>query len=56
LVSVPSASSYQTAEEVLIDFHELHGAHSGDNMADALWATLEKYGIERKVRSCVTAE
>ncbi|KAE9392971.1 hypothetical protein BT96DRAFT_766503, partial [Gymnopus androsaceus JB14] len=32
-------------EEILIDFHELLEEHSGDNMADAVWETLEKYGL-----------
>ncbi|KAJ7483631.1 hypothetical protein FB451DRAFT_1009682, partial [Mycena latifolia] len=32
-------------EECLIDFRELVGAHSGENMADAVWATVEKFGL-----------
>ncbi|KAJ7725281.1 hypothetical protein DFH07DRAFT_722948, partial [Mycena maculata] len=32
-------------EELLIDFQELIGVHSGDNMADIVWATLERYGL-----------
>ena len=35
-------------EELLIDFRELIGEHSGENMADAVWATLELYGLTRK--------
>ena len=36
-------------EELLIDFRELMGAHSGENMAAVVWSTLELYGIESKV-------
>jgi hypothetical protein len=36
-------------EELLIDFHELMGAHSGENMAAVVWSTLELYGIENRV-------
>ena len=36
-------------EELLIDFRELMGAHSGENMAAVVWATLELYGIVDKV-------
>ncbi|KAE9391246.1 hypothetical protein BT96DRAFT_748630, partial [Gymnopus androsaceus JB14] len=32
-------------EEILIDFQELIGEHSGDNMADILWNTLKKRGL-----------
>ncbi|KAF5372594.1 hypothetical protein D9758_005206 [Tetrapyrgos nigripes] len=31
--------------ELLIDFRELIGEHSGENVADAVWDTLEKFGI-----------
>ena len=37
-------------EEVLIDFRELIGPHSGENMANIIWSTLELYGIQNKVR------
>jgi hypothetical protein len=37
------------AEELLIDFWELIGKHSGENMADAVWETLIMYGIESRV-------
>jgi hypothetical protein len=30
-------------EELLIDFQELQGEHSGENMAEALWETLKQY-------------
>ncbi|KAJ6609451.1 hypothetical protein B0H10DRAFT_1675845, partial [Mycena sp. CBHHK59/15] len=33
-------------EELLIDFRELVGEHSGENMADAIWGTVEMYGLE----------
>ncbi|KAI0685699.1 hypothetical protein BC835DRAFT_1251961, partial [Cytidiella melzeri] len=32
-------------EELLINFWELSGEHSGENMAEAVWATLELYGL-----------
>ncbi|KAE9394425.1 hypothetical protein BT96DRAFT_750454, partial [Gymnopus androsaceus JB14] len=32
-------------EELLIDFHELIGEHSGDNIAEVVWVTLKKYGL-----------
>ncbi|KAF8989143.1 hypothetical protein BDQ17DRAFT_1257141, partial [Cyathus striatus] len=35
-------------EEVLIDFRELVGEHSGDNIAEAVWDTLVCYGITHK--------
>ena len=41
--------SFALLEETLIDFKELTGKHSGDNMADAVWGTLELYGISDKV-------
>jgi len=37
-------------EELLIDFHELEGEHSGANMAEAVWKTLVHFGIENQVR------
>lgn len=36
-------------EEVLIDFREIIGEHSGKNMADLVWQTIETYGLQRKV-------
>ncbi|KAI0283482.1 hypothetical protein BC826DRAFT_920618, partial [Russula brevipes] len=36
-------------EELLIDFRELLGEHSGENMAEAVWETLVMYGIEHRV-------
>jgi hypothetical protein len=39
-----------TSEELLIDFRELEGEHSGANMAEATWETLTRFGIENRVR------
>ncbi len=36
-------------EELLIDFRELIGKHTGENMAEAVWETLTLYGIQEKV-------
>ncbi|KAJ7112850.1 hypothetical protein C8R43DRAFT_829099, partial [Mycena crocata] len=33
-------------EECLIDFRELIGTHSGENMAAAVWETVEKFGLK----------
>ncbi|KAJ6529070.1 hypothetical protein DFH09DRAFT_812170, partial [Mycena vulgaris] len=33
-------------EELLIDFRELVGEHSGENMAAEIWKTIEMYGLE----------
>ena len=33
-------------EELLIDFCELIGTHSGENMAEAVWSTIVLYGLE----------
>jgi hypothetical protein len=41
---------FPLAEELLIDFRELIGQHSGENMATAVWSTLETYNIQDKVR------
>lgn len=37
-------------EEVLIGFEELIGEHSGENMADVVWRTMEVYGLQGRVR------
>ena len=39
-------------EELLIDFRELIGEHTGENMAEAVWETLAMYGIQDRV-SCI---
>ncbi|KAJ6612449.1 hypothetical protein B0H10DRAFT_1807344, partial [Mycena sp. CBHHK59/15] len=36
-------------EECLIDFRELVGEHSGENMAATLWETVEKFGLVGRV-------
>jgi hypothetical protein len=40
-----------TLEELLIDFRELIGQHSGENMAAVVWSMLETYDIQDKVCS-----
>jgi hypothetical protein len=42
-------SFYLSVEELLIDFRELVGEHSGENMAEAVWETLKRYGLENWV-------
>jgi hypothetical protein len=37
------------AEELLIDFRELVGQHSGENLASALYDTITLYGLEGRV-------
>ncbi|TFK58543.1 hypothetical protein BDN72DRAFT_781960, partial [Pluteus cervinus] len=36
-------------EELLIDFWELIGEHSGENMADAVWDTLTRLNIAHRI-------
>ena len=36
-------------QELLIDFREMDGAHSGANMAEATWDTLLRFGLENRV-------
>ena len=36
-------------EELLINFCELVGEHSGENMAEVVWETLVRYGIHGRV-------
>ncbi|KAJ7731505.1 hypothetical protein B0H16DRAFT_1329290, partial [Mycena metata] len=38
-------------EEMSIDFREIVGEHSGENMADAVWETLTKYGLDDRQAS-----
>lgn len=38
-----------TTEESLIDFRELIGQHSGENMAAAIWETVEMSGLLGRV-------
>jgi hypothetical protein len=39
-----------TVEEVLLDFQEIQGEHSGENLAHIVWNTIELYGLVNKVR------
>jgi hypothetical protein len=39
----------QAVEEVLIDFQEIIGEHSGENLAHTVWETLELYGLKGHV-------
>ena len=39
-------------EELLIDFRELIGEHLGENMAEAVYKTLQLYELKDKVSSC----
>ena len=38
-------------EELLIDFRELIGEHSGENLAEAVYETLQLYGLNNNVSS-----
>jgi len=38
-----------TSEELLVNFQELEGKHSGANMAEAMWETLTCFKIENQV-------
>ena len=38
-------------EEIVLDFQELVGEHSGKNLAEAVWQTIELYGLQHKVGS-----
>ena len=38
-----------TIEELLIDFCELVGVHSGENLAHAVYDTLNTYGLKGRV-------
>ncbi|KAJ8515596.1 hypothetical protein ONZ45_g6994 [Pleurotus djamor] len=40
-------------EELLIDFKELIGSHSGANMAEAVWSTMQRFGLVGKVIAIV---
>jgi hypothetical protein len=41
-------------EELLIDFRELEGAHSGSNMSEVVWETLKRYNIEHRLMAVMT--
>jgi hypothetical protein len=38
-------------DEVLIEFQELIGEHSGEHLADVVYDTLERYSLRDKVWS-----
>ncbi|KAG0705645.1 hypothetical protein DFH29DRAFT_760050, partial [Suillus ampliporus] len=40
-------------EELLIDFCEIIGEHSRANLAEAVWNTLELYGLKNQVMAIV---
>ncbi|KAF8149253.1 hypothetical protein K438DRAFT_1625189, partial [Mycena galopus ATCC 62051] len=40
--------------ECLIDFRELVGQHSGENMTAAVWETVEKFGLIGRITAFVT--
>lgn len=44
-----STSHIRCLEELLIDFREMVGEHSGENMAEEVWNCIEIYGLEEKV-------
>jgi hypothetical protein len=45
-----SCNSYCQTEECLIDFQEIVGQHSGENMAAEFWEALERFGLTGRVR------
>jgi len=38
-----------STEELLIDFRELVGKHSGKNLSEATWETMTMYGLRGRV-------
>ena len=47
---IPVCSIISTiSEELLIDFRELVGEHSGENLAHAVYDTLNLYGLKGRV-------
>ncbi|PBK88105.1 hypothetical protein ARMGADRAFT_882063, partial [Armillaria gallica] len=36
-------------KEILIDFQELVSEHSGENIAEVIWGTLQKYSLVGQV-------
>lgn len=53
LLNIYQIIAHIFSEELLIDFCELVGQHSGENMAAAVWSTLETYNIQNKVCPCI---
>jgi hypothetical protein len=50
LISVFSSADPAILDELLIDFQELIGAHTGENMAEVVWETIDLYGLKGRVR------
>ncbi|KAJ7314175.1 hypothetical protein DFH08DRAFT_716865 [Mycena albidolilacea] len=48
-----SCNSYRQTEECLIDFRELVGQHSGENMATEVWEALERFGLIGRIIALV---
>ncbi len=44
-----SHCGHSVIEELLIDFKGIIGEHSGKNLAEVVWTTLERYKITNKV-------
>jgi hypothetical protein len=40
-------------EELLIEFRELIGEHSGENLAEAVYDTIQLYDLNDKVSTCI---
>lgn len=40
---------FYNTEEILIDFQEILGSHSGENLAEVVWSTLNNYKLCEKV-------
>ncbi|KAJ7801544.1 hypothetical protein B0H14DRAFT_2386258, partial [Mycena olivaceomarginata] len=40
-------------EECLINFQELIGQHSGENMAAVFWETVENFGLKGRITAFV---
>jgi hypothetical protein len=40
-------------EEVLIEFKEIIGEHSGENLANIVWKTMQDYGLVGKVNAAL---
>jgi hypothetical protein len=45
--------SNRIIEELLIDFRELIGEHSGENLAEAVYDTIQLYDLKDKVSACI---
>jgi hypothetical protein len=48
-------TTFAPLEELLIDFRELSGEHTGENMAQAVWETLMEYDLIGQVSLAVHA-